>query len=316
MMTTTEQRLTTTQERLQRYPAWSEHLQPWFEAFSAFPETDTLTAQERATTTLLIADVQRADDVFQPRKFTYTKDESSRQVANLARSIRRRKRVPMIRVVKAGGFWWVCDGHHRHDAFRAVSKQKPKTGEPVTTLPVHFFVGTKAEAHALSVSENTEDKLPTDHDDKMESAWRMVLLGPSVWSISQVADRAKISERTVANMRGADAKLNKGRSVPLDLKTFTWRQVQDILKDKTPAKDQATLDTAQILSYGNQLGRLVLPLQNRRSIRLVAQAHFARDKGVALILEQELAALRQGLADETRRQAEDQRAEETDSGDF
>lgn len=95
----------------------------------------------------------------------------------------------------------MIDGHHRIDAYRQVGIR--------VAVPVTVFDGTLDEAMAHSAASNSKDKLPMSMNDKMNSAWRLVVL--TNWSKVKIMGPTGVSKGTIDNMRLAKAKLLEAR---------------------------------------------------------------------------------------------------------
>lgn len=242
-------------------PSWS-----WYHAFSACPEADTLTDGEDTTTSLLIADVQEREDIFQTRQFRYTQARSIQHVKNLTGQLRARKRLRPIWVWKAGGRFIVIDGHHRLAAYQTVAKTK-KAGKPLTHIPVKVFTGSKQAAYEWAVSQNVEDKENMNFDDKMEAGWRWTVSGLA--SLDEIAAKSGISVRTASTMR---ARLKQARTLhPLeDFRTWTWAKIKSLVGRQPLPEELAAREEAQVIAYVQGLAKMkTAPV---RKARLMAQA--------------------------------------------
>jgi hypothetical protein len=86
-------------------------------------------------------------------------------------------------------------GHHRLEAY----KKKKWKG----TVKCEWFAGSVREAVDESMRRNAKIKLNVPHADKMEEAWKRVVLEQG--SKNQIALLCSVSPRSVANMRVAVA---------------------------------------------------------------------------------------------------------------
>ncbi|TIN92451.1 MAG: hypothetical protein E5Y06_23355 [Mesorhizobium sp.] len=96
-----------------------------------------------------------------------------------------------VTVYAVGKRVFCIDGHHRLAAYRAAKAKG--------ALPVEWFHGSLAEAIAEAAKRNQKVKLPMTQAERLEAAWRLVILGAH--SKRKTAEASGVSERTVANMR-------------------------------------------------------------------------------------------------------------------
>ncbi|ESX22141.1 plasmid partitioning protein ParB [Mesorhizobium sp. LSJC255A00] len=96
-----------------------------------------------------------------------------------------------VTVYAVGKGAYCIDGHHRLAAYRAAKVKG--------SVPVEWFEGSLAEAIAEAAKRNQKVKLPMTQTERLEAAWRLVILGAH--SKRKTAEASGVSERTVANMR-------------------------------------------------------------------------------------------------------------------
>ncbi|MER9003090.1 MULTISPECIES: hypothetical protein [unclassified Mesorhizobium] len=104
-----------------------------------------------------------------------------------------------VTVYAVGKSAYCIDGHHRLAAYRAAKVEG--------SVPVEWFEGTLAEAIAEAAKRNQKVKLPMTQSERLEAAWRLVILGAH--SKRKTAEAAGVSERTVANMRSLYRKVEE-----------------------------------------------------------------------------------------------------------
>jgi len=129
--------------------------------------------------------------------------EGKAHVRKLAEAIgrSRSKTLEPLTVWWDGKAWIGIDGHHRHAAYTAANVGVNHV------VPVEVFEGSLGEAMAQAAAGNSKNKRSMTTAEKAQSAWRMVVMDPSL-SKAAVADAASVSQSTVANMRRVNAQLS------------------------------------------------------------------------------------------------------------
>lgn len=153
---------------------------------------------------LRLDQIAQAVSVFQPRTLEGRMREDMAHLKTLAGAMgspEKPKFLDPVTVWWGGDRWFVIDGHHRIDAYRQVGIR--------VAVPVTVFDGTLDEAMAHSAASNSKDKLPMSMNDKMNSAWRLVVL--TNWSKVKIMGPTGVSKGTIDNMRLAKAKLLEAR---------------------------------------------------------------------------------------------------------
>lgn len=138
-----------------------------------------------------IARIRSCPAVFQPRG---GQDEDDHHVRELTRALKAggaAAKLDPVLVMGIGRDVYCVDGHHRLAAYRQAEVSGP--------IPVEWFGGTLDDAIGEAIKRNSRDKLPMSRNDKLESAWRLVVLGAN--SIAETSELTTISKRTVVNMR-------------------------------------------------------------------------------------------------------------------
>lgn len=163
---------------------------------------------------LPITAIDQHPELFQPRNLKL--DEH--HVQELARIIKQQGHVDPILLLPVGKRAVLIDGHHRLEAYHAARHRKP--------VPVSWFRGTLDEAVLEAGRLNTKASLVMSNQERMNFAWRLVLLGRH--SKREIVEVTRVSKGQVGNMRkvmtdlGPDAyrcrfwwearELHKGRS--------------------------------------------------------------------------------------------------------
>jgi ParB/Sulfiredoxin domain len=157
---------------------------------------------EPAMVELRPVEIEVKPELFQPREFSYGFREVDRDhVKKLKRAIDIDGELDPIIVVKLGKTWVCVDGHHRLAAYK-LAKWKE-------TISCEWFGGNIREAIDESMSRNKKDRLNVPQADRLEEAWKRVLIGG--WSKSQIVSVCGVGDGTVAFMRRVALSV-KGRS--------------------------------------------------------------------------------------------------------
>ena len=132
--------------------------------------------------------------LFQPRAM----DE--RHVSELVRAIKAAGSLDPVTVLQAGEEAVLVDGHHRVEAY--------KRAKQIADIPVRYFEGTPQEAVLESGQANSKAKLPMATWERMNLAWRLVVM--KGYSKEEIAASAGVSTSQVATMRKVLKKLGEG----------------------------------------------------------------------------------------------------------
>lgn len=135
--------------------------------------------------------IQTCEALFQPRQI------EEKHISDLVRALKSNKTLEPVLVIQIGRSAYLIDGHHRIEAYRSA-----KVTEPV---PVRYFEGSLDEAVLEAGRANAKAKLPMDTRQRMNYAWRLVLLGEH--SKAQIVEAACVSDGQVARMRKAKREL-------------------------------------------------------------------------------------------------------------
>jgi hypothetical protein len=170
-------------------------------AYTAKQRKEALEAAEKilvrpkkagATVRLNVNEVDLKPELFQPREFTYGFFETDKgHVGKLKKAIEVNGELDPIVVTKLGETWVCVDGHHRLEAYKKAKWKK--------RIECEWFGGNAREAMDESMARNKKDRLNVPHADRLEEAWKRVLMRG--WSKAQIVKLCGVGEGTVANMR-------------------------------------------------------------------------------------------------------------------
>ncbi|SPP65227.1 ParB/RepB/Spo0J family partition protein [Nitrospira lenta] len=252
----------------------------WLAQFNALKGrgVDTLTVSERGLRRLPIEEVRTLEAVFQPRQLEDAA-ASGRHLGELLRVLRDHAALDPIAVMKIGGDWYCIDGHYRLEAYR----QEREAGSRRSHLPVKVFSGTLEEALRASIEVNAPDKLNLTKEDKLEAAWRLVVLGQD--SVAQISHTSTIAERTVQRMRrGLEQARTLHPSQPFE--TWTWAKVKDLLRGELKEVQTAWQD-AKAGEWAKQLARTFKGLPSEHP-RVFAKALLRYNAETAKAIAEEI----------------------------
>lgn len=201
---------------------------------------------------LPLAEFRFATSVFQPRLGDGTTAESDAHVAALADGIRNAKdhKLDPVLIWWSGRKWMVIDGHHRLMAYSQVNNpdqaKASRRWVSIDRIPVEIFEGTLDEALVEATARNTKDKLKMTKKDKLERAWKFTTL--RTMTIPAIANATGVAERTVGNMRKADAELGKVApgdfTATVDTRSITWDQAKRLIMGERIVDDEWVEKTA------------------------------------------------------------------------
>jgi hypothetical protein len=143
--------------------------------------------------TLPLRDIHVADQVFQWRNRAENLVRSMGHLDELTRVLKATKKpLDPVVVTAVGDKFYVLEGHHRLEAYRAIRWRK--------AVPVKYFEGTVAQARDEALRLNIKDKLPLSRGEKFDAAFRMVKRDEKTYE--QIKDITTVSVRTIATMAG------------------------------------------------------------------------------------------------------------------
>lgn len=182
-------------------------------------------ARAGASVELLPSEIQMRPELFQPREFVAgLRTTDKEHVKKLARSVSIQGELDPIIVIKLGNKFVCIDGHHRVEAYKSAKWSK--------AIKCEWFGGTVREAVDESIRRNAKDRLNVQTADRLEAAWRRVLLG---WgSKAEIVRLCNVGEGTVAHMRRVLEHWRKQdtlgrefrRNLGFDLYETSWSQAK------------------------------------------------------------------------------------------
>ena len=260
-----------------------------------------LTDQEKGLRRLPMELVRTCESVFQPRSELKTNTvRSGEHIDELVCGLRDGGTLEPVMVMKinddperprsggdlrglgGGGEWYVIDGHHRLEAYRRVSKDKDSRR---THIPVRVFVGTVGEAVRHSIKTNAPDKLNMSKTEKLEAAWKSVLIGGQ--SKTEIHKDTTISERTVQRMRNALQRAKEAAPFT-DFTQWPWIKVQEFLEHGVPQRETNTgWEEKMVRDISKGLAKHFGGLPKQRP-RVFAQGLVGYDKETAKAIAEEI----------------------------
>ena len=162
-------------------------------------------------------------ELFQPREFAWRKSDVDKQYAKkLAKHIRHIGELDPIIVVRLGEQWVCVDGHHRLEGYK-IQRWSEK-------IKCEWFKGTAWDAADLSLHANRGIKLEIPTTDRLENAWKRVVIRRD--SKSRIIELCGVSDGTIGKMRrvmkaftdGPEAK-ELQKELGCALKDATWFKV-------------------------------------------------------------------------------------------
>lgn len=164
--------------------------------------------------------ISRMVSVFQPRTLDGRLAEDEIHLKELQDAIgdpEKPKLLDAITVWWGGDRYYVIDGHHRLIAYERIGF---KGG-----IPVEVFEGTLDEAMARSAALNSKNRLPMRQEDKLNHAWKLVLV--SSLSKRKIVEACAVSNGSVGHMRSVKTRLLMDPAKTLqDLYEMTWMQAR------------------------------------------------------------------------------------------
>lgn len=154
---------------------------------------------------------------------------------------------------------WVCiDGHHRLDAYRLAAITAP--------IPVEVFNGSLSEAVIQAAAANTKDKLAMPTREKMNAAWRLVIVTGNAISREATAEAASVSTGSIAIMRRVRAQL-ESRAAPttdaltisrvVDYRNLPWLDAKRLAEGRDAIdRDWDEADNLKVQEWATALTKL------------------------------------------------------------
>jgi uncharacterized phage-associated protein len=195
---------------------------------------------------LRVKDIYTLVSVFQPRKLDGRLAEDEAHIKALMDAIGDETKPRLLDplVVWWGGSlgWLLVDGFHRVEAYKRLKLEE-------LTVPVEVFSGTLSEAMAHAAACNSKDKLIMTKDEKVNTAWRLVLT--SNLSKAKIADACKVAPRTVANMRAKVREIGD-RISPYDLADKPWKLVNRLSVEELLGHSPKPLSDEEFEAWRNK----------------------------------------------------------------
>jgi len=136
--------------------------------------------------------IKTRPELFQVREFSFgLRQTDNGHVKKLIRAIGMVGELDPPVVIKIGTEWICIDGHHRLEAYAKAGRRD--------LIKCVWFGGTVKEAVAESMRLNSKDRLNVPQPDRLETAWKLELLGD--YSKAEIVTLCGVGEGTVAKMR-------------------------------------------------------------------------------------------------------------------
>ena len=138
------------------------------------------------------ASIKMRPELFQVREFSYgLRNVDKDHVKKLERAIGTAGELDPPVVIKLGREWVCVDGHHRIEAYKRTASWKQ--------IKCNWFGGTVREAVDESMLLNSKDRLNVPQPDRMEAAWKRVVL--DMGSKADIVKLCGVGEGSIAAMR-------------------------------------------------------------------------------------------------------------------
>jgi hypothetical protein len=146
-----------------------------------------------------------------------------KHIGDLRRALRNNGKLDPMVVLAVADRFYLVDGHHRHAAYEAERVTYP--------VPVSYYTGTVADAVLEAAIANSKAKLPMTTRERMELAWKLVLMGrysrKQIRAAASVSDGQVLIMRRVAKALGAQAYAAR-----------SWREAQLKASEREPMKEE------------------------------------------------------------------------------
>lgn len=192
-----------------------DELEALFEEFGHGLSQDVM-EQKKAP----LGEIETAPGVFQFRDPSQKAWKKEKHVKELVTTLKRQEAYfDPILLFPINGFRLVLDGHCRLEAYRTAGLDEK------TRVPITYFQGSFSEALTHPASENSKNKLPLTHEEKLEAAWRLVLYDEDRgnYSLREVSRVSGVGKSTVGNMR---AVLRDDGELGFDPRRHSWKEVK------------------------------------------------------------------------------------------
>jgi ParB-like chromosome segregation protein Spo0J len=140
---------------------------------------------------LTLKEINLADKVFQWRNLNENIAASTDHLRELVRILKATKKpLDPIVVTPIGNRFFLLEGHHRLEAYRAAGWRK--------VIPVRYFSGTVREAQDEALIQNIKNKLQMSRAEKFDAAFRLIRQHTKTYE--QIHDATTVSLRTINTM--------------------------------------------------------------------------------------------------------------------
>jgi ParB-like chromosome segregation protein Spo0J len=212
------------------------------------------TRQDRPQSLPLKA-IQTAPAVFQPRSLEEEGGKDQAHVGELVRAIKAKpadaRFLDPVLVFAIGGAFYCLDGHHRLLAYQAAGVTCP--------VPVEHFEGSLEDAIREAAQRNSRDRLAMSNEDKLEAAWRLVLL--AAHSKREIVEATGASERTIGNMRATLKRLLEGEPGG---SWESWREAKQAASGEEPREWTEEAQAALAREWARRIRQAVGPMAGRQ----------------------------------------------------
>jgi hypothetical protein len=198
----------------------------WANDVSELAKLDSDPRPQSRPEELPLAEIVVLPSLFQPRgqSLGFCPGASARHVEEMARAVKYGRLLDAVAVVAFGSAWVLVDGHHRIAAYNEAGY--------AASVPVAVHDCNEAGqdrvawAVALSTRLNAKDKLSMSADDKVDSAWRLVVMVGYDMTKEQLVEASTVKDRTIASMRAVRKALLEANHSPESLYDMTWRRAK------------------------------------------------------------------------------------------
>lgn len=151
---------------------------------------------------------------------------SAAHIAELAKTPKDGKPLAAVDVWWGGDGYYLIDGHHRVEAYKAAKWQATKP------VPVAVYRGSLTQALLKAGHGNTPDKLAMTKGEKTQAAWEFVAATTVGDARAEAIQRAfSVSERMVRYMRSVKRQLWE-RGPSEDLSALTWLEARATIEGR------------------------------------------------------------------------------------
>jgi ParB-like nuclease domain len=222
--------------RFPRYPA-ATRAKALAEAEEAFAKADKKRGKQKYVH-LRTSEIRERLELFQPRQLSYDPRLSvdAEWVKELAKKISIQGELDPVLVIRLGTEWVCVDGHHRIAAYRLRNHKKP--------IKCEWFAGTPTEAVEEGYQRGLRNSLPITEADRLEEAWRRVLLEQG--SRKEISQASGVGTSTIAEMRRVKKRYNEdpafAERVGRPLLETSWGVMKLAKREDEPDSEEQDID--------------------------------------------------------------------------